>query len=71
MTTHCTKRYAVHPADFRSYATQRIREEFLIEKLMENDAIHLVYSHYDRLIVGGAVPVTRSLPLETIDAIKS
>jgi 4-deoxy-L-threo-5-hexosulose-uronate ketol-isomerase len=71
MATHCTLRYAVHPADFRTYATQRIREEFLIEKLMEADAIHLVYSHYDRLIVGGAVPVTRSLPLEAIEAVRS
>jgi len=71
MATHCTFRYAVHPVDFRSYDTQRIREEFMIERLMEVDVIHLVYSHYDRLIVGGTVPATRPLPLETVDAIKS
>jgi 4-deoxy-L-threo-5-hexosulose-uronate ketol-isomerase len=71
MTTNCTTRYAVHPQDFIKYNTQRIRDEFLVEQVMETDTINLVYSHYDRFIVGGAVPVTKPLPLEPVDQLKS
>jgi len=38
---------------------------------MENDVINLVYSHYDRFIVGGVVPVSKSIVLETVDALKA
>lgn len=71
MSTKCTTRYAVHPEDFKTYGTRRIREEFLIETVMEADAINLVYSLYDRFIAGGAVPVTKPLVLETVDQLKS
>ncbi len=58
-------RYASHPEDFRKYETERIRKEFLIEDIFRPDDISLVYSLYDRYIVGGAMPVTRELGLET------
>ena len=41
-------RYAVHPDDFRSYDTGKLRKEFLIDKLLARDEISLVYSMYDR-----------------------
>jgi len=71
MPVNCSTRYAVHPRDFKSYNTQQIREEFLVEKVMEGDKINLVYSHFDRLMVGGAVPETGPLLLETVDQLKS
>ena len=71
MTIRCTTRYAVHPNDFKTYDTQRIRDEFLVEKVMEDDHINLVYSHFDRFIVGGAVPATQPLTLESVDHLKS
>ena len=64
-------RYAVHPVDFTGYDTSAIREEFLIERIFETDEILLVYSMYDRYIVGGAMPVSKSLKLETFDELKS
>jgi 4-deoxy-L-threo-5-hexosulose-uronate ketol-isomerase len=64
-------RYASHPHDFQSYNTQRIREEFLITDLFMKDEIHVVYSMYDRFIVGGALPDTKALKLETIDPLKA
>ncbi|MFN8240206.1 MAG: 5-dehydro-4-deoxy-D-glucuronate isomerase [Bacteroidales bacterium] len=64
-------RYAVHPEDFRSFDTTRIRKEFLVEDIFINDEISLVYSMYDRFIVGGAVPVTRELKLESFLELKS
>lgn len=66
-----SERYAVHPADFKNYDTQRIREEFLMPNLFEADDINLVYSLYDRYIVGGAQPVNKVLTLETFDSLKA
>ncbi len=71
MAIICTTRYAVHPKDFKTYDTQRIRDEFLVEKVMEDGLINLIYSHYDRLVVGGAVPVDAPLPLDPVDPLKS
>lgn len=65
------ERYASHPLDFRSYGTSRIREEFLIERIFVEDEIALVYSLYDRYIVGGAFPVKKALQLETFDSLKA
>ena len=65
------ERFAYNPEDFKQYDTQRIRKEFLVEKLMEEDHIHLVYSHIERYIVGGAVPVAAPLKLEAVDALKA
>jgi len=71
MSTHCTTRYAVHPQDFMKYDTRRIRDEFLVDNVMEADKINLVYSFYDRMMIGGAVPVDTPLTLETVDQLKS
>ena len=51
--------------------TRELRENFLVETVFSDDAIVLVYSHYERLIVGGAKPVGKSLKLPTYDALKS
>lgn len=71
MATKINEHFATHPEDFKQYDTARIRKEFLIENLMEKDAVNLVYSHYDRFIVGGVVPVSQKLPLETVDILKA
>jgi len=65
------ERFASHPMDVKKYDTTQLREHFLIEKIMEADKIHLVYSHYDRFISGGAVPSCGPLELKTIDPLKS
>ncbi|NCT08793.1 MAG: 5-dehydro-4-deoxy-D-glucuronate isomerase [Flavobacteriia bacterium] len=71
MNTFYSSRYASSPKDVKTYNTKRLREEFLIDTLMEEDKINLVYSHFDRYIAGSAVPKNNSLVLETIDALKS
>jgi len=65
------ERFATHPDDAKGYDTARLRKEFLIENVMVADQISLTYSQYDRYIVGGAVPVTKSLTLESIDPLKA
>jgi len=63
-------RFSNHPEDAKQYGTERLRKEFLVEKLMVAGEINLVYSMNDRFIVGGAVPDTE-LELTTIDPLKS
>jgi len=64
-------RYAGHPNDVKNYDTEKLRKEFLIENVFLPDEISLVYSMYDRLIVGGAMPVKKSLRLESADELKA
>ncbi len=64
-------RYAAHPADAKQYDTARLRKDFLIENLMVADEINMVYTMYDRLVVGGAVPVNEKLELTPIDPLKA
>lgn len=63
-------RFSNHPDDAKHYGTEKLRKEFLVEKLMVPGEINLVYSMNDRYIVGGAVPTDR-LELTSIDPLKS
>lgn len=65
------ERYAAHPDDVKGYDTERLRKEHLIENLFVPDDIRLVYTGYDRLIVGGAMPQNRPLELTPIDPLKA
>lgn len=71
MKTNYEIRYAAHPEDAKHYDTQRLRRDFLIEKVFAPDEVNMVYSMYDRMIVGGAMPVNEPLPLEAIDPLKA
>ncbi|MCR5714382.1 MAG: 5-dehydro-4-deoxy-D-glucuronate isomerase [Bacteroidales bacterium] len=69
--THYEIRYASHPEDAKSYDTKRLRRDFLIEKLFSPDDVYMVYSMYDRMVVGGAMPVAGPVKLEAIDPLKA
>lgn len=71
MKTNYEIRYAAHPEDARHYDTARLRRDFLIERLFVEDEVNMVYSMYDRMVVGGAMPVNEVLPLEAIDPLKA
>jgi 4-deoxy-L-threo-5-hexosulose-uronate ketol-isomerase len=45
-----------NPRDFEAFTTERTRGEFLIQNLFLPGQIRLVYSHFDRMIVGGVSP---------------
>ena len=62
---------AVHPDDFKSYDTTKIRDRFVMEKVMAPDEINVTYSMYDRLVYGGAMPVTKALDLDSFLELKS
>ena len=71
MKTNYEIRYAAHPEDAKNYDTKRLRRDFLIERLFAADEVNMVYSMYDRMVVGGAMPLTESLLLEAIDPLKA
>jgi len=64
-------RFAVHPEHGKTFDTAQLRSNFLIDNLFEKDAVQLVYTHYDRFVVGGAMPVSKSVELLPPDAFKS
>ena len=56
-------RYSNHPEDVKHYTTEELREHFLIEHVFEADKVNLTYSHNDRIIAGGIMPVAEVLTL--------
>ena len=71
MKTNYEIRYAAHPEDVKHYDTARLRRDFLVECIFAQDEVNMVYSMYDRIIVGGAMPVKEELMLEAIDPLKA
>jgi 4-deoxy-L-threo-5-hexosulose-uronate ketol-isomerase len=57
-------RYAEHPEDAKHYDTKTTREHFLFDKVFIKDEISLCYTHVDRVVFGGALPVEKTLRLE-------
>lgn len=71
MKTNYEIRYAAHPEDARHYDTARLRRDFLIETLFVGNEVNMVYSMYDRMVVGGAMPIDEALKLEAIEPLKA
>ncbi len=53
--------YGAAPDDVKGYDTQRLRDAFLMTDLFAADRVNFTYTHVDRLILGGAMPVRTSL----------
>lgn len=64
-------RPGANPRDVKTYDTARLRNDFLIEKVFVEDEIKCVYSQIDRIIVGAATPVTKTLKLEAGDELRA
>lgn len=71
MTVKCTSRYATHPADYTRYDMQQLKDHYLVTGLFRPDEVNFVYTHYERFMVGGAMPVNGGLELESIDLLKA
>lgn len=63
--------YAVHPDDYKSYSTEAIRNNFLLDSLFEPGKISFVYTHYDRMVVGGAMPTDKEIDLPNFPILKA
>lgn len=64
MTLKTETRYAIDPATAKTLDTDGLRAHFLKDGLFEVGEINLVYTHYDRLILGSAVPGAGTLTLD-------
>lgn len=62
-------RYAIGPHETKNLDSDALRAQFLIEKLFTADKLHFVHSHYDRYLVGGAMPVHEELVLTPIESL--
>ncbi len=56
-------RFQSSPREVKGMNTQQLRENFLVQHLMQANQIQLVYSHFDRVIVGGVMPVSNPVLL--------
>lgn len=56
-------RQAIHSEQAKTLDTEGLRRQFLVEKLFFRDEVRFTYSHIDRIMVGGAWPVSRSVTI--------
>ncbi len=63
--------YAIGQQEAKGYDTAQLRAAFLTEKLMQPGKIYWIYTHYERFMLGSAVPTDTPLTLESMDALKS
>jgi 4-deoxy-L-threo-5-hexosulose-uronate ketol-isomerase len=66
-----TQRFAIGPRETATLNTDGIREQFLIENIFTAGEIELTYTHYDRMIVGGAQPTAAALTLPCPESLKA
>ena len=52
-------KYAISPTETKLMNTADLRENFLLQNLAKADECTLIYTHYDRMIVGGIMPVSK------------
>lgn len=57
-------RYSANQRDVKRYTTEELREEFLIQDLYQADQIRAVYSHVDRMVTLGCMPVHETVSIE-------
>ena len=59
-------RHAIDPITASAFGTEDLREHFHVSGIFRPDEIRLIYTHYDRMIVGGAVPSGAPLVLDRV-----
>src|ERR1700733_5607126 len=64
-------RFHNSPKEVGRMTTEELRANFLIEGVMQADEIKLVYTHYDRVIIGGVMPVNKTISLPTYPSLKA
>src|SRR5262245_56313884 len=62
-------RHASHPSIVASADTAKLRELYHISALFTADDVNLTFSHIERMIVGGVMPVTRAIELNEVPAL--
>ncbi|MBM7840695.1 4-deoxy-L-threo-5-hexosulose-uronate ketol-isomerase [Alkalihalobacillus xiaoxiensis] len=63
--------YPHHPEDVRLYTTNKLRDQFLMEKVFISGEWNITYSHVDRIIYGGVMPIESALQLPAGDSLSA
>lgn len=64
--TNYNVRWATGPEDAKHYTTDRLRKEYLVEKVFAPGEVNWTYTFYDRFLIGGAQPAATPLKLTSI-----
>jgi 4-deoxy-L-threo-5-hexosulose-uronate ketol-isomerase len=64
-------RFQSNPKEVRRMNTEDLRSNFLVADMMNEDGLSLVYSHYDRVIIGGVKPVSGKVSLQNEAELRS
>jgi 4-deoxy-L-threo-5-hexosulose-uronate ketol-isomerase len=64
-------RFQNSPKETATMNTQQLRDNFLVQNLMQASKIELVYSHFDRVIIGGVVPTDSAIVLPNEGELKA
>lgn len=59
-------RHAIDPRTAIEFDTELLRDHFLVDGIFRDGEIRLIYTHYDRMIIGGAVPAGKDLVLDHV-----
>jgi len=57
-------RYSANPKDFKHFTTKELRSEFLVDDMYAPDKVRATYSHVDRMVILGILPVAETLPID-------
>jgi 4-deoxy-L-threo-5-hexosulose-uronate ketol-isomerase len=71
MNYNFESRFAVSPKEAKQMDTESLRENFLIETVFKAEEVNLTLSHFDRYIIGGAMPVNQKVVLPNPDDLKA
>ncbi|MBL8562856.1 MAG: 5-dehydro-4-deoxy-D-glucuronate isomerase [Gemmobacter sp.] len=63
---HVETRHAIHPSQVPGMDTAALRRNFLASGMFQPGEIRLIYTHYDRFVMGGAVPCGADLVLDRV-----
>lgn len=64
-------RFQESPQEVKTFDTATLRTHFLVEKLFQQDQLQLVYTHYDRMIIGGVQPINSEVVLSAPDELRA
>ena len=65
------QRYATTPDQLPRFDTDDLRDRYLVEEVLVPGEVRAVYTHHDRIVLGGAVPAGTQLPLPTADELRA